>query len=307
MKIDRARERQRVVFLHIPKTAGSTLYGIIDRHYKAKTVYTIGIDGSIDDFKNLSAPRRSMIRVLRGHHGFGLYQFLSGPSIHFTLLRDPVDRVISYYYFIRRRPKNHLHDFVMSNDMDLKGFIESGIPVMANNGQTRLLSGKMDKAHEVAFGECTEEALESAKSNLREHFTVVGLTERFDETLLLLREAFGWLNLFYARQKVAPNRPRKDELSKSTLDAITRVNLLDIELYDYATALFEQQARQQGPTFSREVKLFQQANQRMEGFIRLCWRFKSVSIREFVRRAIRLYLNRQPLAYKSLHDKATKT
>lgn len=43
------------------------------------------------------------------------------------------------------------------------------------------------------YGQCSPEMLESAKKNLQD-FAAVGLTERYNETLILLKRAFNWHN-----------------------------------------------------------------------------------------------------------------
>ncbi len=217
--------------------------------------------------------------MFRGHMGFGVHHLLPGPSTYMTILRDPIERVISYYYFIRRTSHHYLHDFIRSEELDLKAFVESKAHVMIDNAQTRIISGVW---HGPKFGECTHETLEMAKRNLREDFAVVGLTERFDETLFLLKKAFGWRNIFYIRQNVTANRPRRSELSPATLDAIVKTNQLDIDLYRYATSLFEEQIRRQGPSFAIEVKAFQLVNLLIWGY----WQVRKVSVRVFVQKWI---------------------
>jgi hypothetical protein len=277
--------QQTVIFLHIPRTAGTTLNRIIDRHYRKDFIYTLWIDGSLDVFKELNSTRRSEIRVLRGHAGFGLHKFVPGTAAYFTILRNPIERAISYYYFIRRTPHHYCYDLATSDDMDLKGFLESKADPMADNAQTRLIAG-LETGQEIGFGECTEELLEAAKRNLRENISVVGLTEEFDTTLLLLRKAFGWQRLFYARQNVSVNRPPKRALSQATLHAITDTNTLDLKLYQYAQELFKEQVRQQEASFANEVAAFQAANQRLSPLTRVIWEARKVSIRASVRKLI---------------------
>jgi hypothetical protein len=272
------------IFLHIPKTAGVTLYHVIERQYRPEDMHRIvGTPWGFEDFTKLSQARRAEIRLLTGHIQFGVHLQLPRPAVYFTLLREPVDRVISYFEYIRRRPEDYFYDLVASNNLDLKGFIQSKADVMMDNHQTRILAGCW---YDLEFGECTEAELEAAKTNLREHFAVVGLTERFDETLLLLKRAFGWRNVFYTRANVAPRRLKRSDLPPDTLDVIAQVNWLDVELYRYATALFEERVHQLGPAFTREVERFQTANRRLQPVLRAYQAVRQVSVREFVRKGI---------------------
>jgi hypothetical protein len=116
--------------------------------------------------------------------------------------------------------------------MSLEDYVRSGIALETDNSQIRALSG--DRA--AAFGGCTPEMLAQAKRNIEAHFTVTGLTERFDESLILLKRAFGWSNVHYVRANVSP---RKDPVPPGALRAIEEQNALDLELYRWATERFD--------------------------------------------------------------------
>ena len=53
--------------------------------------------------------------------------------------------------------------------------------------------------------------LTAAKENLARQFIVVGLTERFDETLALLKVVLGWKVNRYRSFRVADNRIAKQQ------------------------------------------------------------------------------------------------
>lgn len=263
MFANKSQTEQAVIFLHIPKAAGTTLHRVIERQYRPEQQYSVGFteDESVAELAHLSEKRRAQIRMLRGHFGFGVHRYIPGPSTYITVLRDPVERVVSYYYHIRRIPEHHLHEIITCSDISVREFVASGQYVLTNDAQTRFLSGLwLGPSFGDEFGETTAEMLEMAKRNLRDSFAVVGLVERFDETLLLLNKKLGWRNLYYARQNVSSERPRAEKLSPATLDAIVRANQLDLELYRYATQLFEEQIGQQNALFSQEVRLFRLAN-----------------------------------------------
>lgn len=279
MKTTRSPREGTVIFLHVHKAAGTTLNRIIDRQYQPRDIYSIDRDGhDFDHFINLDEVCRAQIRMLRGHMNFGLHELLPGPSTYFVLLREPVERVISYYYFIRCTPKHHHYELIRRENLSLKAFLENEVDHLMSNAQTKMLAGGPGD-------------LESAKRNLAEYFTVVGLMERFDETLLLLQMAFGWQNIFYVQQNVATKRVKRRDLSLATLDTLVKANQLDIELYRYATMLFEAQVRQQGPSFAKEVKAFQSANQILGPLVNITEEFRKWSIRSFVQKWIRRMLH----------------
>ncbi len=257
-----------VIFLHIPKVGGSTISKIIERQYRPNTIFRVRenssqkrIQNCVDEFKVLPVAEKEKIKVLMGHMGFGLHNFLPQPSVYFTLLRDPVERVISYYYFILRRPNHYLYQTVTSRKMSIEDCIRSGISIELDNGQTRILSAtKGDVDLPISFGQCNTEMLERAKKNLRESFVGVGLVESFDKSLLLFKKLLNWNNIFFIKRNVTQDRPLKSDLSQKTLNLIQKQNELDIELYQYATELFREQVARQGPSFEEELQKFHWRN-----------------------------------------------
>ena len=55
---------------------------------------------------------------------------------------------------------------------------------------------------------CTAEALVLAKSHLVQHFSVVGLTKRFEESLALMKLRFGWELKSYSSFNITRARPK---------------------------------------------------------------------------------------------------
>src|SRR5439155_16537110 len=125
------------------------------------------------------------------------------------------------------------------------------------NDQTRLLAGK---DYASRSGACSHEMLAAAKRNLRDHFAVVGLTEDFDRSLILMKRVLGWSYPFYIRQNVNHRRPQKEDIPGETLRVIQAYNELDCELYRYGKELFQEQIRDQAAAFERELRMFKKLN-----------------------------------------------
>ena len=264
-----------MIFLHIPKTAGTTLLDILDRQYPPEIVHSFGADAheSTAQFKSLDKESRKKIRLLRGHMAYGLHEYLPSPVVYFTLLRDPVARVISYYNFIRRTPEHYLYDEVMNKDFSLHDLLASGLPLMMNDAQVRLISGVWG---EPDFGEVSLAMLETAKKNLVDSFIVVGLTEQFDKTLFLLKEKLNWQHaITYQRLNVTRQGVTKNRLPGETVELIKRVNRQDIALYDYAQELFNEQCSQQGALFESRFRY----SQFLDKYQPLIKRFRTYSLR----------------------------
>lgn len=227
-----------IIFLHIPKTAGLTMVSILEREYPPDQIFLFRKRANPprdrQAFLNESETFRSQLKLIRGHLAFGIHADLKQPSTYFTLLRDPVERVVSHYYYVLQNPTHHLYDKVRG--MSLSDYVTSGVTREVRNGQTNMVAGMA--ASEDSGSD--QDRLNQAKENLQQYFSVVGTTERFDETLILLREAFGWSLPVYSRQNVTQNRPQVSSLSAQELAVIRAYNSLDLALYEYANQLLDQ-------------------------------------------------------------------
>ena len=227
-------QAKTLIFLHIPKAGGTTLQTIIERNYKKGEVHRYQ---GPEDFKKYSERQKRGFKVVSGHFYYGLHRDIPQPTTYFTMLRDPIERVISNYFYVLRTPEHHLHNKVKSEKMSLRDYVISKVNRQLDNGQLRLLWGDGD----IPFGSCSTEMLEKAKEHLRDSFSVIGLVERFDDSLQLLAKQFGWKNISYEKANVTANRPQQSQIDAATLSAVEECNLYDRELYHFAEqALTEQ-------------------------------------------------------------------
>jgi Galactose-3-O-sulfotransferase len=230
--VKRSSVGETLIFLHIPKTAGTTLNRIIEWQYNPLSIFTVDphhIRATTERFATFPEQRRRRLRVIRGHLLFGIHELIPQNSTYITLLREPVSRVLSSYNFILRRPLHPLHRKLKREHIGPKEFIQL-IP-HAQNLQCRFIAG-IGKA-----GACDDGILHMAKENLRRYFRVVGLSERFHDSLLLMAAEFGWKVPVYKSRKVATVRPTVDS---AVTEMIREHNRFDIELYQFARELFEE-------------------------------------------------------------------
>lgn len=217
----------------------------------------------IDVFKRLFYKRKAEIKYLHTNMvPFGIHKYLPQPVDYITIVRHPVDREISEYYYIIRTPSHPAHYAV--KELRFQDYVTSGVLAsQVQNTQTRIISG-VGGAYQI-FGyekTLTSLDLQRAKANIEKRYLLVGLFERFDETMVLLKRALGWSmrDIFYRRQNVGNNRPSVDKVAGHIINDIERYNKLDFELYAYAMQLFEKRIAEQGSSFGRELLLFRFCN-----------------------------------------------
>lgn len=267
---------QTVLFLHLPKTAGTTLHRVIARQYRSsEDVFII----NPHTFMAQPAEVRHRARIVRGHFWFGLHRYVAQPYTYITVLRDPIKRVLSLYNHASWDSQHNMHP--QAKQHTLAQLLEKGIHKEAlDNSQLRMLSGVWDA---VPFGACTAEHLEQAKTNLQNQFSVVGTMEQFDETLLLMQENFNWRQVYYTKLNTAKRLSRKPSLSQETFSLVQQHNALDIELYNFAKRLCQQEITQRGPAFQQKLAHFRRINRRLNPFHKI-WNLREVSVRTMLKK-----------------------
>jgi len=249
-------KEETIIFLHLPKCGGTTLNRIIEWEYPPLRVFSVDpsfFRWSYYRMTRWSARRLARIRVFKGHMPFGLHERLPQPATYITVLRDPVDRAVSEYYYALSRPVHPQHRMMKS--MTIDQYVST---TPHTNVQTKLTAGEYS-GYDFLAGECTEKTLETACRNLKDHFSIVGLTERFDETLALTKLTLGWKVRHYADFNVTRGRPAKDRISPQVREIIAQRYHFDMKLYDHATALFESALEQHREAIGKELEAIREA------------------------------------------------
>jgi len=222
---------RKILFDHLPKCAGSSLNVYLEAHYpRRKTFSTNGLNptASVDDFKNLSQRRRLGYDLVKGHLAHKLLDYVHPECLKITVLREPVERIISHYYYARRTPVNYLYSKIHSSKMSLEDYATSGLSSELRNWYTTHFSGlTADDAERTP-----EEAITKAFDVVLKRYDIIGFLDDFSSFAEALRTQAD-LRYEYQNKKVnvTQNRPSTNDVAQSVIIKIQQVNHLDIALY----------------------------------------------------------------------------
>ena len=182
-------------------------------------------------------------RFVAGHVDASFIDRLSPRPVVLTMLRDPIARAISHYYYFRTYPLDELPPdrrlqfSQVCESHSLLDYMErfpQEAAMYLSNVQTRFL-GQIDSLDIQTHG---REFLEHAQRNL-ERFEFLGLLERFQDSVRLLSYALEWPRLKEPPHiNKTPNRIKQSEIDQETRDRLQKLNELDLELYQTACTIF---------------------------------------------------------------------
>ncbi len=256
-----------LLFLHIPKAGGITLNSILEHQFRRDRIYHVPAQNpplGVAQFAALSEAQRSHYRLVTGHVLYGLHRYIPRPATYLTFLRDPVERVISQFYFARSNPEHYLYAHTNEPGMDLMGYATRQVSREISNQQVSMLAGVPVSRQERPPD---RNMLEAAKEHLSSHFSVVGLMEEFDTGLLLMQRAFGWKIPPYLRENVTRGKPSTRQVDARARELLAELNALDIELYAFAKQLFDAQCAAYGSSLKRDLARYQAYNARYQRIV----------------------------------------
>ena len=227
-----------LAYIHIQKTAGQTARSILRKNFGTRHC-DLPVNPARINSRVISWIRRCYPEpdALSGHAVVpgGVLELYENARV-FTILREPIARAISHYQFSNRRliDPEPLAKWVSVN----------------TNRQVRALAG--------------EENLDKAIEFLETRVGFTGLTEQFDESLILFRK---WVNrdLFdigYAPVNVASKNEIRQKImsNESQFALIQESNQLDTKLYDYVKSeIYPRQKIEFGPGLAEATASFKRS------------------------------------------------
>jgi len=240
-----------LIFLHLPKTAGQSFRTLLERRFGAERVVYVNTLEERDRLLAEYAPGRFAAAV--GHMPYGLHTCLAEPCTYFTVLREPVDRYLSHFYYMWNDPRHPMHATLHREGLDLAAYLERVAPrryMELNTQVKRLLDtdfrgtwwGVRRRGPHDVVGErraLGEDELREAERNLTEKVVHFGVYEQLAESIRLFAHLLGGGVEDLPLVNATPRRAAVDELPAALVERIREANRLDVELYGFALASFD--------------------------------------------------------------------
>jgi len=213
----------------------------------------MGSMGGIMRAKELHLATSKVANLIRSPHVYEIAMLFSGTAKYgkcFTMVRNPIDRAVDVFRNVKSVTTNDVF-----KEMNLEEYAKSSF--MEDNWMVRVLANEMD-------GKIEQHHLDLAQHVLGRK-CLIGLTEKFEESILRFAHYFDWtgkvsadeLETCEAALEIAKhvknqhfsnadtgNEIKKEDYKEGTelYKILEEKNVFDMELFRYAQGLFHRQA-----------------------------------------------------------------
>ncbi len=204
----------------------------------------------------LDPERWEQVLCLAGHSVNFAIPVLTEPFRVFTIVRDPVERVVSLFHYLKGRDgfgeRGGLAGQLIRNRgwslADIYRNFGGAVPIEKGehqlfagffNGQARTILAPHFPTDRVRMGEGRPESppglMEGLDWVLSEHY-LLGSAARYEASVARFAAEFGWHDTTVMRDNVTEGRPELDDLPGEVLEMVRAYNALDDELHQRALA-----------------------------------------------------------------------
>lgn len=219
---------RRFSYLHIPKTAGTS--------FTAALHSVLEVSPSFDPHFRMEADTARQLdthTIVSGHLSYSDYIRWFSDRAAFTILRDPVDRCLSWYWYCRNVVPDGVNapDVVSAKHLSPKAYFAQDRSVIFRvvNSQTQQLGGHL------CFPDPDEGQVVSRAKAMLEKMIWIGLAESLECDAARLREIPEFATL--PRIERTNSASRDFEICAAVRQQVEAINQGDIELYEYAKKL----------------------------------------------------------------------
>ncbi|KAK6177218.1 hypothetical protein SNE40_015362 [Patella caerulea] len=273
-------EVRHVAFLKVHKASSSTVLNIIYRFgFQRGLTFVLARNGNYLGSDTSSIMKRILLppssnktydmlcnHVIFNKTIFGHY--MPSDTVYIATIREPYERYRSAYHYGRtvvplaylmRGPNgtDSFEKFIANQEIyepknpyyshtNNRMAIDFGFPVKYFKNSTKMLK----YVHDLDLT-----------------LDLVMITERFDESMILLRRMLNWSfkDILYIKQNALKNKT-KDNIDSTLIDKVKKFSELDYILYDYFYEKFDKRVKQQSSDFNDEVSAFKSIRERVAQF-----------------------------------------
>jgi hypothetical protein len=207
---------------HIEKTAGTSLLNVFVRAFGKEHVYDMRRSGRpAPDV--LDAKERDKIFVLTGHFRYGRYSdAFHRNKLYIASVRPPLERIRSYYYFVRTRPDHP--GYLGAHGKSFAQFIEHALVhrAPAPNLMARTLAGYPDPDPE------------QLRRHIEENYLLVTPHHRINESARALVRLLAGRTIKKNRHGNRSDNPSDEDIGELRKE-FERANALDYLVYSFVT------------------------------------------------------------------------
>ena len=243
-----------LLFMHLGKTAGSTFKRALIPHFSSSEFF-LAMRGRQDAlglhyFEDIQAAFAedfsdgdAALKFVVGHLPFGTHTIFRRPARYISLVRDPVDRLVSQYYYLRSRDLRGWPAAPKFLRMTLLDYVSSHMSPDGYDGQTRALAGMVCREHvdctDIDFPPATDVLWAQALENIERHFLFVAPHDEVDSAICIVARLFGLSieSVCAPFDNVTPNRPL-GAISTAVRRIAAEHNVFDQRLVEHARTTF---------------------------------------------------------------------
>ncbi len=225
------------LFDHLPKTAGTSVIAALE--------CGLSQSGGLSEVPcphHVAVRRAGTRRFLAGHLWFFPGESLAPGWFYATILRDPIDRFLSQYYFYRsQRVVTGNPDVLAAQSCTLPEFLANArLDHLSTNFQARHFAMRMSEAPERLS---EQELFEAAVASLRE-YDLVGVFADVQGFVDAYCDGIGIPRQLVPHVNATALRPSLHEAPESVLELLRERNAVDLALCTWAREQLLMQRRQ---------------------------------------------------------------
>ncbi|MEH6559628.1 MAG: sulfotransferase family 2 domain-containing protein [Oceanicoccus sp.] len=216
-----------LVFVHIPKAAGTTLHHVLKRAVGARKSMHAGKSYETKALREMPPHKAQKFKLISAHMIQPELEKICGKKAEYvTVTRDPVDRFISLYYFILSQPQHEQYSLYC--EMSFEQFLEkyeTDKELFFINCQARYL--------------CGENSSQKAIDYIENKFLLTAPIEKFDQFIWNLFAIKKWVPILFDTSNKNQARPDIGEISDDIKERIRYLFQEDALIHQYMMSKYK--------------------------------------------------------------------